>query len=315
MPCYHHIDAYRYLTRKTESGKSEIVFKKPTDLPYEEIKLPCGQCIGCRLDRSAQWALRCMYESQFYEHNCFITLTYDDEHLPENGSLDKSHYQKFMKRLRKKYSGFKAVKGKYPIRFFQCGEYGELLKRPHFHACIFNFDFIDKKLLTQKGDCRLYISAALAQLWPYGYHTIGDVTFESCAYVARYITKKVLGKAADEHYNNKLNTETGEIYNVVPEYITMSRRPGIGRDFFDHFPDDLFPKDFIVFDERRFKVPKYYDALYEKIDAEHLAEIKKSRKEKAERHRENNTSERIRVREKIAQKKLKDNLKRNFEND
>ena len=159
-------------------------------------KLPCGQCVGCRLERSRQWAIRCMHEAQMHEDNCFITLTFNPESLDDRSnpwSLDVRDFQLFMKRLRKKYGA--------GIRFYHCGEYGELNKRPHYHACIFGFDFPDKRLwkVTNSGH-RLYISESLDELWPFGFCTIGNVTFESAAYVARYIMKKVNGDAAADHY-------------------------------------------------------------------------------------------------------------------
>ena len=150
-----------------------------------------------------------------WDRNCFVTLTYNDEHLPANGSLNKRDITLFLKRLRKRYG-----KG---IRYYQCGEYGELLSRPHHHAILFNHDFEDKQLWSVRGGVRLYRSASLEQLWPYGYSTIGDVTFESAAYVARYVVKKITGEREGEHYRGKM-----------PEFATMSRRPGIGRGWL-HF--------------------------------------------------------------------------------
>ena len=136
--------------------------------------------------------MRCMHEKQSHERSAFITLTYDEEHLPQDGGLDVSHFQKFMKRLRKK-------RGK--VRFFHCGEYGDMKGRPHYHAILFGIDFWDDQVLVEeKNDNPYYISAELAQLWPFGQHRIGEVTFESSAYVARYIMKKITGKQAPEHY-------------------------------------------------------------------------------------------------------------------
>jgi hypothetical protein len=100
------------------------------------LELPCGQCIGCRLERSRQWAMRCLHESSLYDRNAFVTLTYDDEHLPPGGSLNYPDFQRFMKRLRKN--------SKSPIRFYMGGEYGESTLRPHFHVCLFGYDFPDK---------------------------------------------------------------------------------------------------------------------------------------------------------------------------
>lgn len=273
----------------------------------ESLDLPCGQCIGCRLERSRQWAMRCYHEASMYEENCFITLTYNDEHLPENKSLDVAHFQKFMKRLRKRFGA--------GIRFFHCGEYGEKYFRPHYHACLFNFDFPDKKLWKVNNNHRLYISESLSELWPFGFSTIGDVTFESAAYVARYIMKKVTGDAADSHYE-RVCLETGEVFNLKPEYTTMSRRPGIGKPWFDKYHKDVYPSDFVVINNKKLKPPKYYDTLEERysdalkslgnVSYEHTFDsIKDSRKMKATKFVDNNTPERLNVRESVQLARLK----------
>ena len=159
--------------------------------------------------------MRCHHEASLYQDNCFITLTYSDEHLPSDKSLHVDHFQKFMKRLRKRFGE--------GVRYYHCGEYGEKYMRPHYHACLFNFDFPDKKIWKENNGNRLYISESLSELWPFGFVTIGDVTFESAAYVARYIMKKVNGDLAESHYE-RVDWDTGEVYHLKPEYTTMSRR-------------------------------------------------------------------------------------------
>jgi hypothetical protein len=205
MPCYHPISAWQLLNVKTAKGKPTISFKNPYARPSPTrvgIQVPCGQCIGCRLERSRQWAIRCVHEAYGHEDNAFITLTYAPEHLPHDVSLNISHFQKFMKRLRK------AISPKL-VRFFHCGEYGELNQRPHYHACLFGYDFPDKVLYTIRDECRLYRSPMLEKLWPMGFATVGDVTFESAAYVARYITKKLPAISPK-------NTITGVSPNIQP---------------------------------------------------------------------------------------------------
>ena len=320
VTCYYPLKAYRLKGRKTKAGKSVIVFNIKdigSDIP-EIIELPCQQCVGCRIDRSKAWAIRCVHEKSLYERNCFITLTYNEENLDHFGSLVKSDFQKFMKRLRKHHKGFQEViseSGKIttPIRYFHCGEYGAKLKRPHHHACIFNFDFEDKKLWTVRQGVRLYRSEDLEskRLWPFGYATIGDVTIESAAYVARYITKKINGKEAEDHYK-KVNKKTGEIVSIEPEYITMSRRPGIGKRWFDQFKRDLYPKDFVTHKGKKFKTPKYYDGIYDVIEPEKFQEIKEKRLDKIKKYQSNNTPSRLRVREKC-QKARNKKLVREYE--
>jgi hypothetical protein len=267
--------------------------------PDDPIELPCGQCVGCRLERSRQWAIRCIHEAKMYENNCFITLTFSPEHLAKRSnpwSLDVRDYQLFMKRLRKKYGD--------GIRFFHCGEYGDKHGRPHYHACLFNFDFPDKELWNVVNGNRLYISNSLSELWPFGFSTIGDVTFESAAYVARYIMKKVTGDQADEHYQ-WVDTNTGEIKDRKPEYTTMSRRPGIGKDWYEKYKSDVYPGDFVVVNGKKMKPPKFYDRLHEQSRPYEFDDIKAARVENAQQHFDNNTPERLLVREKVQKERLK----------
>lgn len=301
MPCYSPLKGYKSRV-VNESGKRSIVFNRKDGFSDMPVDVPCGQCIGCRLERSRQWALRCVHEASLYENNCFITLTYNDENLPHDLSLNKKHFQDFMKRLRKRY----VISPDSKIRYFHCGEYGEKNFRPHYHACLFNFDFRDKELWSVRDGVRLYTSRDLAGIWKYGFSTVGEVTFESAAYVARYVLKKVTGDRAEEHYRI-CDSETGELHNVIPEYTTMSRRPGIGRGWYDKYESDVFPSDFIVIRNKKMQPPKYYDGLYTNID-----DIKKARRSNANKHKENNTAERLRVREDVKLATLKF-LKRSLE--
>lgn len=288
------------------SGKRSITFNKKFALPHEPLEVPCGQCIGCRLERSRQWAIRLTHEKQLHEDSCFITLTYAPEKLPPFGSLRKKDFQDFMKRLRKRYAHKK-------IRFFHCGEYGENFGRPHYHAIIFGLDWSDKEHLftTKRGD-KVYTSKKLEDLWGLGNASTAAVTFESCAYVARYVTEKITGKAALHHYN-KIDLDTGEILaERSPEYVTMSRRPGIGKLWFDKFTTDVFPLDEVVLRGQKMKPPKYYTALYEHLNPDDFARLKALRKAAALKPEvvADNTYDRLRVREEIQTKKLYEQLQR-----
>ena len=246
-----------------------------------------------------------------HQDNSFITLTYNDEHLPENGQLVKKDFQKFMKRLRKQC-------GK--VRYYQCGEYGsqydeqgnkitdslnrELLGRPHFHACLFGLDFPDKELWTVRNGINLYRSPTLEKIWKKGYSSIGNVTFESAAYVARYITKKLNGEKEKEtceqglkHYE-KL-TEHGEIITMEKEYTNMSRRPGIGKDWFEHYHDDVYQHDSITLRGKEMKPPRYYMNLYEQIDEVGHDQVKEKRRVAGLNNQHENTIDRLRAREKV----------------
>lgn len=249
--------------------------------------------------------MRCMHEASLHTDNCFITLTYNDENLPEGGSLQLKHYQDFMKRLRKRFGS--------GIRFFHCGEYGEKFSRPHYHACLFNFDFPDKQIF-KSGENNLYTSKALQELWPHGFSTIGDVTFESAAYVARYITKKITGDKAEDHYEI-LDPRTGELTQRKPEYTTMSRRPGIGKGWFDKYRTDVYPSDEVVLrGGKSMKPPKAYDRYFELAFPQDFAQIKLQRINNAKAKALLEPWYRLSAKEECQELAFK-RIKRNYEND
>ena len=331
MTCYHPIKAYRAINKKTDNGKSVICFNHSdvSDCPFETLLLPCSNCSGCRMDRSKSWAIRCIHESSLFENNCFITLTFNEDTVNSRGTLVKSDFQNFMKRLRKRFVGLEPVsKGTgyvltsdqldstehhYPIRYFHCGEYGSKHSRPHHHACIFNFDFPDKVLLESRGTNHYYRSAELEKLWPFGYSMIGHVTVDSAAYVARYILKKMNGKLADDYYK-RYDLLTGEEYQLQPEYTTMSRRPGIAAAWFKQNPSSVYPKDYVTSGGKSFKSPRFYDNMYELSHPEEFLKVKNKRKLDSMLNSDDNTPARLRVREKVLQSKLT-RLVRTYEND
>jgi len=201
--------------------------------------VPCGQCIECRLKRSREWALRCVHEASLYDENSFVTLTYEDKFLPPGGTLVKRDFQDFMRRLRREY-------GK--VRYFHVGEYGERTGRPHYHALMFGLRFRDERECGRSGSgYPEFVSDELSALWTFGRHTIGAVTFESAAYVARYCVKKVTGPRAQEVYQGRL-----------PEYATMSRRPGIGSSWFKKFRDEVVRDDSVLARGHEVLPPRFY---------------------------------------------------------
>jgi len=251
MTCYHPITGYR-AREPNKSGKYSIVFNPKQGYIDMPKTVPCGQCIGCRLDYARQWAIRCMHEASLHEYNCFITLTYHPDFLPKGGTLVKKHFQDFMKRFRKKIE--------VPIKFYQCGEYGEKYRRPHYHACIFGYDFPDKfRVEDSKSGEKQYDSETLNSLWGFGRTRIGEVNFDSAGYVARYITKKIKGKDAEEHYKS-VDQETGEIIDLVPEYTTMSRGgrsgKGLAADWYDRYSSDVYPSDSVVVKGKEVRPPQ-----------------------------------------------------------
>lgn len=311
MVCYHPLTGWKAKTANPKTGKFPVVFNKSQGYVDREVKVPCGRCTGCRLERSRQWAIRCVHEAQINvengKGNCFITLTYDDINLPKNRSLDLKHYQLFMKRLRHKV-------GK--VRFYHCGEYGETTRRPHYHSILFGFvpdDLVFYKN-TKSGE-RLYNSELLQSCWvneegdTRGFIVVGDVTFESCAYVSRYIMKKVLGEDAEEHYKNFVDPLTGEINSVSPEYTTMSRRPGIGAGWLEKYRNDVYPADEIVLPTKkgykRMRPPKYYDRDYDLRSPAEFRKLKSARKVSANEYQDDNTPERLRIREAVQDARLR----------
>lgn len=265
------------------------------------MSVPCGQCIGCKLDRSRDWATRLTHEAQLHEDNCFLTLTFSDDFYPDSGSVSVEDVQKFMRRLRKAVG---------PVRFFACGEYGEAGDRPHYHVLVFGHAFLADRYLWRQSPAGfpIYRSALLEKLWPFGYSEIGTVTHQSAGYVARYVTKKISGDMAEEHYTRD-HPYTGEQVRVRPEFIVMSNRPGIGRGWFDKFHADAFPSDFLIIEGSKVPVPRYYKKQLGELEAFHVT-IK--RKERAHKQKDNNTPARLAVREELQHIRAKQ-LKRGLE--
>ena len=181
MACYHPLTAYGKVD--TYTGKMKIGF--PNDMfPaswYEErgaekLKLPCGNCVGCRLEYSRQWAIRCFFEAKQWKHNYFVTLTYNDENVPirQHAKVDKdtgevmslhdvmtlkpTDFTLFVKRLR---TNMQRLSGHQGIRFFGCGEYGPLNMRPHYHLILFNCPLDDLKVDKVENGYVYYRSAFL----------------------------------------------------------------------------------------------------------------------------------------------------------
>lgn len=291
MACYNPITAY-----KTELGCVVFTELKRNGNITTQLKLACGQCIGCRLERSRQWAMRCVHEAQMHPQNSFITLTYDDNNLPYRNNLNYEDFQKFMKRLRKHT-------GPSQVRFYMGGEYGELNWRPHFHACIFGWDWPDKVFFKRSpsGE-RVYTSATLQRLWPFGYSSTANVTFQSAAYIARYCVQKVTGKAAEEHY--KRQDENG-VYHLTPEFNQMSRKPGLGATWFAKYKTDVYNHDHVIVNGMECSPPKYYDKILKRENRDRLEQLKETREQDGLLHKADNTHQRLDARHQVAKAKAK----------
>ena len=263
--------------------------------------------------RSREWAVRCVHEAKCHPRNVFLTLTYDNKHLPEGRSLVYRDFQLFMKRLlvhadrKEKHHG---------IRFYMCGEYGETFGRPHYHSITFNYDFADKKLWRQTRGNNIFTSETLTDLWGMGFCSIGSVTFQSAAYVSRYIMKKVTGEPAQAHYE-WIDPETGEVFQRAPEFTHMSNggRGGLGgiaKAWFDKYHSDVFPHDFVVLNGKKVSPPRFYTNQYEILYPEEVERIKRLRKKRAAEHEHDNTPARRKVKAEVRDARLK-LLKRTIE--
>lgn len=259
---------------------------------YREI--PCGQCIGCRLDKSREWATRCALEMGLYEKNCFVTLTYDDDHLPMNpapigrevdpitgetwikyaddefnATLRLEDLQNFMKGLRRKLNEIPIDKRKgkkryynkndpeyQRVRFFGCGEYGDHTHRSHYHLILFNYCPVDLVAYKQSDlGFTYYTSEFLSKIWNKGHVIVSEASWETAAYTARYIIKKQTGQASQFYEDN----------NIVPEFCVMSRKPGIGFSWYDNhkkcyatFSDKLVGEG----SHRKFNRIRYFDRKF-----------------------------------------------------
>ncbi|QXP44298.1 MAG: replication initiator protein [Arizlama microvirus] len=297
MACYRPFEAYR-------APNGGIAFDSKHGYGDQPIKIPCRRCIGCRIGYSEAWAVRCIHESKLHPVNCVVTLTYDDKHLPENGSLRKRDVQLFIKRLRKKISPAK-------VSYLYCGEYGEQFSRPHYHILLFGYRPSDTRPWRKQKDVQYYRSPTLEKLWSQGNVELGDLTFKAARYVAGYVFKKVYGDFADEHYQ-RLDSQTGELQQVTPEFINMSTRPAIGKRWFEKFHTDFFPSDHTIIEGKKKPVPSYYLKLLKTREETLANQIKKARiKRNIDRKIiANKTPERLVVRETVI--RAKTNLKRDL---
>lgn len=324
MKCTSPLVGWRSKYINPKTGKRSITFSPNDGYKDMEVTVRCGRCHGCRLHHSKEWAIRCVHESQMHEQNSFITLTYAPENLPSDHSIHKEELQKFFKRLRKNT--------RKRFKYFACGEYGEKNNRPHYHAILFGMDFYEDRYLhtkTRNGDL-LYRSPTLEKAWPLGHSLIGEMTFQSAAYVARYVMKKRKGdddtvdpktkKTNKEHYM-VADEVTGEIFEIEPEFCLASRgsgkqddpiiwRYGLGRAWLERYKSDT-NKDYITVNKQKVSLPRYYDNILALEDEFDMMERKRKRKKNIKK--EDTTYERLSVIDKV-QKAKTQNLNRNLEN-
>lgn len=273
MTCFHPRGAWRQASGEVRVGTAVDLANPDT---FGHFHVPCGQCIGCRADRAQDWALRIIHESQLYGlENSFITLTYDDEHVPNGYELKLTDWQLFAKRLR--HTG--------TFRFYACGEYGDDFGRPHFHACLFGRSFRDDRTYwrTNEHGNKIFRSKTLEAAWKNGYAEIGNLDYKAAAYVARYCMKKLTGP------------ETAKYGGRRPPFAIMSRggrkgTGGIGKRWLDRYMDDVYPHDEVVLNGRKHRPPRYYD---DQLDPVELERIKDKRLKKAKENAHEYTPSRL----------------------
>ncbi|AXH74194.1 MAG: replication initiator protein [Microviridae sp.] len=281
MACLYPLKGWRSYAVNPKTGKRSIVFgkgKMARRNPDDAVQVPCGRCIDCRLEHSRQWAIRCEKEAELYDQNCVITLTYDSENLPKNGSIEIADAQKFMKRLREKYEGK-------VIRSFGCAEYGEKGGRPHYHLLLFNHEFEDKKLdLSMQGlqpEHKYWTSEILDQLWGMGRTQIMPLNFETAAYVARYVMKKIKSPG---HTRTKQDPGSLKFVAIADERsICVSRRPGVAADWYKRYKHGLCNSHTIFSRGRSMATPTFFNrrmeiddpSLYQKIKYQKKLDLKK----------------------------------------
>lgn len=303
MACYSPLRGYRSKQR-TDNGKRGIVFNRKDGYADQPVELPCGRCIGCRLEYARQWAMRCMHEASLHKDNSFITLTYNEENVPYGYTLVKKDYQDFMKRLR--------YHTRTKIRFYACGEYGEEDLRPHYHACLFGYWPKDARVLkVQDNGHKLFVSKELESIWGKGFAPFGAVTFESAGYCARYICKKITGDRSREAYW-RVDEKTGVCHQVSPEFALMSRGGrngpgGIGKGWIDKYGLEVYNADSVIINGREVLPPKYYD---DQQPEEKIQKVKEERVRRMLSNPEERTMVRMRVREEVKKAQV-GRLKRN----
>ena len=286
MECLYPIEGFRQ-----PDGTVRLVGERSDSAVQRagHLEVACGRCRGCRVERSRQWAVRMMHEASTSPTACFLTLTYSDEHLPEDGSVSSREVTLFVKRMRKQL--------RKPLRYFACGEYGDRFGRPHYHMALFGEDFRSdgQPLPKTKTGFPQWTSPQLEQLWGKGRVAVMDVSFDSAQYVAKYVTKKVNGAQAAAHYHGRR-----------PEFASMSKRPAIGLTWFRQFHRDVYPSDECVVEGRPGRPPRYYDKVLEKEDPELYEFVKSRRRSRGLRRKgDDDSRERRAVRAELAERRLR----------
>lgn len=250
-----------------------LSFKPPRDGHYwTKIQVPCGTCILCRKEQSRQWAMRITHEAQQHDENSFLTLTYDDDHLPVDNGLRYRDLQLFWKRLRKEIGKF---------RYYAVGEYGDKSMRPHYHACLFGHAFTDARIYVREGDKPLWTTMQLQRIWGMGHVSVGALNYGTASYTASYIHKKLTSK---QQYV-KVDETTGELIRLEQPRAFMSRGgragKGIAAEWIEKWGRGTYDHDHVIMNGSPSKPAKYYDNKLKEKNEEQFNEIKRERRKNA----------------------------------
>lgn len=260
MPCESPIRGYR----PTTGGP--ILFNPPNTRKgaqtYKAIDIPCGKCILCQQEKARQWGVRITHEAQFWEENCFATLTYNEKNLPQYGSLNYEHLVKFWKRMRKNYGA---------MRYYAVGEYGDESLRPHYHACIFGHAFAADRKILRETPSLLWTSPQLEDAWGLGNVMVGALNFQTAQYTASYVLKKL---TAGKQYV-RVDEETGELIPLIQPRAFMSRN--LGRQWWDQYGHHTTAHDYVVINGIKHKPPRAYDRWLGEVNQLKIEEIKNRR--------------------------------------
>lgn len=271
---------YKSVSKDSMTGKFETSFSYSPKNDFDVVYVPCRNCINCRLADTRDWGFRLWTELMFCKQSAFLTITYDPECIPDYGSLVKQDLRRFHKANHK--SGLR-------YKYYQCGEYGSQGLRPHYHMIMLDYWPDDARPVAQSGSHVLYTSAKLNARWGKGQIMIGQVTQQSIMYCTKYCTKKKTGALAKLKYAR--HNEVGEIFEIEPEFHSMS--PRIGRLFYEEYFSDIYPLDYVVNGSlKKQPVPTVFDKWLEQDNPQLLEELKVKRIEQAQQRIADNTEER-----------------------
>ena len=257
--------------------------------------------MDCRIRKRNDWVIRLYGERLTHGDGCMLTLTYEDEHLPMYNGLSRKDFDLFIRRLRKQTNK--------PLRFFGVGEYGTEGTRdlnPHYHLIVAGWKPADSiPIAIDENRGIRSTSVILDELWGKGRTEVGELSQGSVKYVTGYVRDKLTGQLA----HDKLTVHdwrTDQIVRLPDTFQTSSRRPGLGFNFFRKYWQDIYPKDYITIDGKKFAPPTYFDKLLEQF---HPAVFDQVKKQRIDKEHEEFSDSRLDAREIITQQRIDNRTK------